>query len=168
MSYGAPMHRLTVRFPIALAGALLVLAALAGTSIAVDKWVTMYANEYRPPAPTRIRTGDTVTWVNDDDVPHDAVGNGWGTPLLNKGDSHAVRFIRAGTYRYTCTIHPEMSGRVVVQGAGGGTPTVPPADMAAAGPVSPTRDATPAVLTIIAATAIAFGLALRRGRRARG
>lgn len=162
------MHRLLVRLPIAVAGALLVLAALAGPSIAVDKWVTMYDSKYLPPGPTTIRAGDTVTWVNDDDLPHDAVGNGWGTPLLNKGDSHAVRFIRAGTYRYTCTIHPEMSGRVVVQGAGGGLPTVPPADMAPAATASQTADHAPAIFTILAAGAIAFGLALRRGRRAGG
>lgn len=167
MSYGARMHRFLVRLPIAVAGALLVLAALAGPSIAVDKWVTMSDSKYLPGAVT-IRVGEKVTWVNDDDLPHDASGNGWSTPLLMKGDSAAVRFTRAGTYRYTCTIHPAMSSRVVVQGTGGGLPTVPPANMAAAGPVTPTRDATPAVLTILAAGAIAFGLALRRGRRSGG
>jgi plastocyanin len=162
------MHRFKVRLPIAVAGALLVLAALAGPSIAVDKWVTMHDMQYKPPAPTVIRVGDTVTWVNDDDVPHDAVGSGWGTPLLGYGDSHAVRFIQAGTYRYTCTIHPQMSGRVLVQGAGGGLPTVPPADMAPAAAAGQTSDVAPAVLTILAAGAVAFGLAFRRGRRAGG
>lgn len=161
------MHRFMVRLPIAVAGALLVLAALAGPSIAVDKWVTMYDSKYLPGVVT-ITRGDTVTWVNDDDLPHDAVGNGWGTPLMTKGDSHAVRFTVAGTYRYTCTIHPEMRSAVIVRGAGGAGATVPPANVAAAGPVSPARDATPAVVTILAAGAIAFGLALRRGRRSGG
>lgn len=168
MSYGAHMHRSIARLSLSLAGALLLLVTLAGPSIAVDKWVTMFDNKYLPPGNVTIQVGDTVTWVSDDDVPHDAVGTGWGTPLLNKGDSHAVTFTRAGTYRYSCTIHPEMRSAVVVRGAGGGTPTVPPADMAAATPATSTGDATPAVLAILAATAMAFGLALRRAGRTRG
>jgi plastocyanin len=165
MSYGAPMHRSIARLTLAFAAALLLLAALAGPSIAADKWVTMFDNKYLPPGPVVIRVGDKVTWVNDDDVPHDARGNGWGTPLLSKGDSHAVRFTRAGTYRFTCTIHPEMVGRVVVQGR---LATVPPANTASEGAAGQTADVAPAVVAILAAAALTFGLALRRSGRPRG
>ena len=109
----------------------LVLFALAspwGTALAADKFVTMYANEYRPGVVT-INVGDTVTWVNDDDVSHDAVGNGWSTSLLGQYDSDTVRFRRAGRFPYTCSIHPQMRSAVVVRGTGGGA-TVPPTDTA--------------------------------------
>jgi plastocyanin len=163
MAYGVSMHRFARRLTLAIAGALLVLATVAGPSIAVDKWVTMYDNKYLPPGNVTIRVGDTVTWVSDDDVPHDAVGTGWRTPLLNKGDSHAVTFTKAGTYRYSCTIHPEMVGRVVVRAAGGGSgSTTPPTDPDPWSASSATGSAAPLALTVLAAAAMAFLLAFRR------
>jgi plastocyanin len=158
------------RLSFAAPAALFATAFLAGPSVAVDKWVTMYANEYRPASVT-VNRGETVTFVSDDDVPHDAVGRGWSTPILNKGDSYALRFSAVGTYRYTCTIHPEMSGRIVVQAAGGSGATTPPTDLAApAAPAASTNDAGSAIVVAsLAASAAAFALVLRRiGRRALG
>lgn len=106
--------------------ALFALASPWGTALAADKVVTMYANEYRPGVVT-INVGDTVTWVNDDDVSHDAVGNGWSTSLLGYQQSDAVRFRRAGRFPYTCSIHPQMRSAVIVRGATAGA-TVPPTD----------------------------------------
>ncbi len=166
MAYGAPMHRFTLRLSLAFAGALLVLAAVAGPSIAVDKRVTMDASDYLPD-PVRITVGDRVTWVNDDDLPHDASGNGWSTPLLTKGDSASVRFTARGTYSYTCTIHPEMSGRVIVSAAGGSGATTPPTDPAVQSPGSPTGTPAPVALLLVATAAFGFGLALRRAARLR-
>jgi plastocyanin len=117
------------RLAIAVGLALFALASPGSTALAVDKWVTMYANEYRPGVVT-INVGDTVTWVNDDDVEHDAVGNGWSTSLLGYYESDSVTFRRAGRYNYHCSIHPQMRSAVVVRGAGGGA-TVPPTDTVA-------------------------------------
>jgi hypothetical protein len=75
-----------------------------------------------------INSGNKVTWVNDDDVQHDAVGNGWSISLLGYDESASVRFNRAGTYRYHCSIHPAMTGTVRVLGAGG-VGTAPDTDM---------------------------------------
>ena len=108
------------RLAIAVPAGLLLVAALSGPAFAVDKWVTMFANEYRPRVVT-INAGDRVTWVNDDTVEHDAVGNGWSTSLLGYAESDAITFTRAGTYRYRCSIHPTMTGTVRVRSAGGGT-----------------------------------------------
>jgi plastocyanin len=123
------MHR-PIRAAVAVVGLSLILAGLAGPVLAVDRWVTMIANDYRPGVVT-IEVGDRVTWVNDDDVPHDAVGNGWSTSLLTTGDSDSVRFGRAGRYAYRCSIHPEMRGAVLVR-TSGGLGTVPPTDTIAA------------------------------------
>jgi plastocyanin len=164
MAYGARMHRFTLRLSLAFAGALLVLAAVAGPSIAVDKWVTMYNSDYLPD-PVRITVGDRVTWVNDDDLPHDASGNGWSTPLLTKGDSAAVRFTARGTYRYTCTIHPEMSGRVIVSAAGGSGATTPPTDPALGSSADSTATAAPIALILLATTTFGFVVAFRRTER---
>jgi plastocyanin len=113
------MSRRAPRFAFAFVASIIVLAAFAGSALAVDKFVTMYASEFLPRTVT-INAGDKVTWVNDDDVAHDAVGSGWSTSILQQYDQDSVRFNRAGTYRYICSIHPTMRGTVVVRGAGSG------------------------------------------------
>jgi plastocyanin len=115
------MNQRAPRFAIAVVAATVVLTAFAGPALAVDKFVTMHASEFLPRTVT-INAGDKVTWVNDDDVAHDAVGNGWSTSILQQYDQDSVRFNRAGTYRYICSIHPTMKGTVVVRGSGGVTP----------------------------------------------
>ncbi len=124
------MRELVRRLAIGSGLALYALASPGSTALAVDRWVTTYANEYLPGVVT-INVGDTVTWVNDDDVPHDAVGNGWSTSMLGQYDSDSVTFRRAGRYPYRCSIHPEMRSAVVVRGASGGGATVPPTDTVA-------------------------------------
>jgi plastocyanin len=163
MTYGATVHRFMVRLSLAATAALIAIGMLAGPSSAADKWVTMYDSKYLP-GPVTIRPGDTVTWVNDDDLPHDAVGNGWSTPLLNKGDSHAVTFTKAGTYRYTCTIHPAMSSRVIVRAASGGSgATTPPTSLAAPEMLGKSTDS--AGIAMVAAAGAVFGLVVLRTRR---
>jgi plastocyanin len=115
------MSRQAPRFGLAVVGAIIVLTAFAGSALAVDKFVTMHANKFLPRTIT-INAGDKVTWVNDDDVAHDAAGNGWSTSILQQYDQDSVRFNRAGSYRYRCSIHPAMTGTVVVRSAGGVAP----------------------------------------------
>ena len=63
-----------------------------------------------------------MTWTNRDAVGHTATArNGsWDTGALDEGQSGSVRFTVAGTYRYVCTPHPDMTGTVVVRAATGG------------------------------------------------
>ena len=72
------------------------------------------------PRTVEIRVGDTVRWTNRDSVAHTATArNGsFDTGLLADGESGSVRFTAAGTYRYVCTPHPDMTGTVVVRAAG--------------------------------------------------
>ena len=72
------------------------------------------------PRTAEIRVGDTVSWTNRDSVAHTATArNGsFDTGLLGEGESGSIRFTTAGTYRYVCTPHPDMTGTVVVRAAG--------------------------------------------------
>lgn len=153
------------RLVVAAGLAVFALASPWGTAFAADKFVTMYANEYRPGVVT-INVGDTVTWVNDDDVPHDAVGNGWSTSMLAYYQSDSVRFRRAGRFAYSCSIHPQMRSAVVVRGAAGGA-TVPPTDATVTGPERsdpPTAWVT-VPLVLISGSALLLALVWpRRGR----
>lgn len=114
---------------LALAGAIGLLAstALAVPAFAEDRWITTYDLSYRPLS-VRILPSERVTFVNDDDVPHDAVGNGWSTKMLGYYESDVVTFPRAGTYRFSCSIHPAMRGTIYVGVTGGAGVTDPPTD----------------------------------------
>jgi YVTN family beta-propeller protein len=68
------------------------------------------------PAEVTVAPGENVTWINDDGAPHgleypDGVK---GTDLLLPGASFSRRFDRSGTFDYVCSVHPYMTGRVVV------------------------------------------------------
>jgi plastocyanin len=64
-----------------------------------------------------VKAGATVTWVNMDDEPHTVVSN---TALFRSGaldtkESFSFKFAQAGTYHFTCSIHPRMVGTIEVQ-----------------------------------------------------
>ena len=79
------------------------------------------------PASVSIAVGDTVTWRNTGQAPHNATADdgSFATATLNNGQSASHTFTQAGTFSYTCTIHPQMKGTVRVLasdsgGSGGG------------------------------------------------
>lgn len=74
------------------------------------------------PATVTVAKGGTVTWTNDDSVPHDVTKQGGpgkefrsGTGNLQQGDTYKQTFTQAGTVDYVCTVHPGMAGKVVVK-----------------------------------------------------
>jgi plastocyanin len=70
------------------------------------------------PATLTVPVGATVTWVNKDDVPHIVVtkdGNNFKSPVLDTDQKFTHSFSRAGAYDYYCSIHPKMTGKVIVQ-----------------------------------------------------
>lgn len=68
------------------------------------------------PGSVTITAGQTVTWRNDDGVPHDATGSDWTSGSISSGESYTRHFDTPGTYTYICKVHPAMkSATVVVQ-----------------------------------------------------
>ncbi len=65
----------------------------------------------------QVPIGATVTWTNDDAAPHTATAKdgSWDTGILNKGDTKAITFDKAGEYEYYCKVHPNMVARLTVQ-----------------------------------------------------
>jgi plastocyanin len=61
--------------------------------------------------------GQPVTWLNEDDSPHQItiVSTKERSPILLKGQSHTMGFTAAGTFEYTCGLHPGMKGTVEVK-----------------------------------------------------
>ena len=69
------------------------------------------------PQTLTIPVGATVTWTNKDDIPHTSVSTDgvFKSKVLDTDENFSYTFTKAGTYPYYCTIHPKMTGKVVVQ-----------------------------------------------------
>jgi plastocyanin len=69
------------------------------------------------PANLTIAAGTTVTWTNNDDVPHVVTTDDklFRSKALDTDDRFSYTFTKPGTYSYYCAIHPKMTAKVVVQ-----------------------------------------------------
>lgn len=71
--------------------------------------------EFNPETIT-VSTGTTVTWTNNDDVAHTVTREGmFDSGNIAAGGTFSFTFDEAGTYDYVCTIHPAMTGTVIVE-----------------------------------------------------
>ena len=94
----------------------------ANSGSAPPKVVTVAIREFEfEPATVTVHAGDTVEWKNDDFVPHTATADGEAQkPAFDSGTIHkgaAWRYVprKKGTYNYSCTFHPNMTGKLIVQ-----------------------------------------------------
>ncbi|MFJ8910864.1 plastocyanin/azurin family copper-binding protein [Amycolatopsis sp. NPDC102389] len=121
------MKRLT---GLVLTALFLILQAVFLTSPAnaATQQVMMQNYAYGPAALT-VRVGDTVTWMQHDQAPHDVVTTSapvtFRSPQLSAGQSWSYTFTKPGTYSYYCSVHPDMRATVTVLAAE--TPTKQPA-----------------------------------------
>ena len=69
------------------------------------------------PRTLTIPVGTTVTWVNRDDIPHTVVSTEgvFKSKVLDTDEKFSYAFTKAGTFPYFCSIHPKMTGKIVVQ-----------------------------------------------------
>jgi hemoglobin len=67
------------------------------------------------PATVSVPAGSTVTWRNSDAITHTATGTGFDTGILANGQTGTVMFNTPGSISYTCRLHPNMRGTVIVQ-----------------------------------------------------
>ena len=64
-----------------------------------------------------IAAGTTVTWTNRDDIPHTvaSVTKIFRSPPLDTGETFSYTFRDVGSFEYYCSMHPRMTGRIVVK-----------------------------------------------------
>jgi len=67
------------------------------------------------PASVTVKVGTTVTWTNNDTAPHQIKSDTFNSPVLSKGQTFSFTFSAAGTYDYSCNVHPSMKGQIIVQ-----------------------------------------------------
>ena len=88
----------------------------AGNTTSTPNTVVMASMSFGPLSLT-VAKGTTVTWRNDDGVAHTATSDSgdWDTGNIPPGGSKSVTFSTAGSFNYHCTVHPMMTGKIVVQ-----------------------------------------------------
>lgn len=69
------------------------------------------------PNPVTVPAGTTIRWTNRDDIPHNVVAEdkSFKSKVMDTDESFTYTFSKPGTYNYFCSIHPRMTGKVVVQ-----------------------------------------------------
>jgi plastocyanin len=102
-------------FVLALGGLHLAAAApppAAAAEVKIDNFTFA-------PAALVVPAGTTVTWVNRDDIPHTVVSTDQGKTFKSKAldtdDKFSFVFAKPGRYPYFCSLHPKMTGEVVVK-----------------------------------------------------
>src|SRR5262245_23744558 len=72
------------------------------------------------PQELKVKSGTTVTCVNEDDIPHTVVSlNNFRSKALDSDDKFSFTFTTPGAYKYFCSLHPHMTGTIVVETATG-------------------------------------------------
>jgi amicyanin len=105
-------------------GAVLLTAlfSFVSAAMAADAAVKIDNFTFDPPR-LIVKAGTTVTWHNDDDIPHTVVASekAFRSKTLDTEDKYAFTFTTPGTYEYFCSLHPHMTGTIVVEAATGAT-----------------------------------------------
>ncbi|HJW19752.1 MAG TPA: plastocyanin/azurin family copper-binding protein [Candidatus Nitrosotalea sp.] len=114
----------------------------AGASASAD---CVTANNCFSPNPLTVAPGTTVTWKNTDTVSHyvtsgkpsdETTGSVFDSGnLIKPGGTYQFTFANAGTFDYFCSVHPWMTGQVIV-GATSTTPSTTMSNMTMAAPIS--------------------------------
>jgi plastocyanin len=100
----------------ALVGAALAAGGLAPVLAGADAGVKIDNFTFAPGNLT-VKTGTTVTWINEDDIPHTVVATdrAFRSKALDTDDKFSFTFATLGSYEYFCSLHPYMKATVVVQ-----------------------------------------------------
>ena len=84
--------------------------APAATTVRIDNFTFNQAT-------LTVKQGTTVTWTNGDDIPHTVVAKdgSFKSKVLDTGDRFSFTFAKPGQFGYFCSIHPHMTGTIVVK-----------------------------------------------------
>ncbi len=103
-----------------LLGAALPAAALAAAGLparaAAGEAIVKIDNFTFEPERLTVKAGTTVTWINEDDIPHTVVASehAFRSKALDTDDKFSFAFAEPGAYEYFCGLHPHMKATVTV------------------------------------------------------
>jgi plastocyanin len=67
------------------------------------------------PGTLTVKKGTTVTWTNNDAAQHQIKSATFNSSQFGKGQTFSFTFNDAGTFDYSCAIHPSMLGKIIVE-----------------------------------------------------
>jgi plastocyanin len=111
-----------IRVATALAVAVFAVAtALPAASAHVAETEVKIDNFAFAPQRVVVKAGTTVIWINDDDIPHTVASSAklFKSNALDTKDKFSFTFTTAGAHEYFCSLHPHMTGTIVVEAATG-------------------------------------------------
>ena len=111
-----------IRVATALAVAVFAVAtALPAASAHVAETEVKIDNFAFAPQRVTVKAGTTVTWINDDYIPHTLASSAklFKSNALDTKDKFSFTFTTAGAYEYFRSLHPHMTGTIVVEAATG-------------------------------------------------
>lgn len=141
-------------------GALTILVAAPPAAAQSTTKVTIQNFAFSPNSITVvIGVNNSVTWTNMDSTAHTVTADGgaFNSGSLSTGQTFSFTFTTAGSYTYHCSIHPYMTGTVIVKA--GGSPTSSSGGI----PEFPFEGALVVAITF---AVVASYIAVRRARRA--
>ena len=112
------LHTLTIVLAIVTLIAMSGTIARAGQGNARPQAVAIEIDNFKfGVASLEVAAGTTVTWTNRDDVPHTVVSSTkvFKSAPLDTGETFRYTFKDAGVFEYFCSVHPHMTGKIVVK-----------------------------------------------------
>jgi plastocyanin len=85
-------------------------AQIPGSAVTIDNFTF-------GPQLIKVKTGDIVTWTNHDDIPHTVRSTtaAFKSNALDTDEKFSFTFAAPGKYDYFCSLHPTMTGSIVVE-----------------------------------------------------
>ena len=97
----------------------LLIAGVAFAAEKKDEKGTVHIKDLKyDPKELKIKAGETVTWVNDDDKDHTIESDDKSfdaSPDLSHGEKYKFMFKKKGKYAYHCKYHPREKGMIIVE-----------------------------------------------------
>ncbi|TMJ92244.1 MAG: amicyanin [Alphaproteobacteria bacterium] len=114
--------RIAAALAVMLVGVPRAVAAQPAPAAAAEVEIDQFAFV---PQRITVKAGTTVTWINDDDTPHTVASSSklFKSKALDTKDKFSFTFTTPGTYAYFCSLHPHMTGVVVVEAVTGADAT---------------------------------------------
>jgi len=110
-------RRTHIRMAAALAIAATVMTGSPTTSAQAAESEVKIGNFTFAPQRITVKAGTTVIWINEDDIPHTVASSSklFKSTALDSEDKFSFTFTTPGTYEYFCSLHPHMTGAIVVE-----------------------------------------------------
>ncbi|MBV9115067.1 MAG: cupredoxin family copper-binding protein [Hyphomicrobiales bacterium] len=98
-------------------GALIAIALMGASAVMAADMPVSIDNFVFTPAEAQVSVGTTVVWTNNDDIPHTVVDadHKYKSSALDTGDKFSHTFTEPGTFEYFCSLHPHMTGKIIVK-----------------------------------------------------